>query len=1095
MSDPGATVTSVHTQQRLAAGTVLAARFRIENVLGLGGMGVVYRATDLALDIPVALKLLRPELAARADAFDRFRQELLTARQVSSARVVRIHDLAQDEGQWFITMDLIEGEALDRRIDRDGALASDAAVAIARQLAEGLAAAHAKGVIHRDLKPANVLLDQDGSAYITDFGVARSLASGGLTQSGAVIGTPDYLSPEQARGEPVDGRSDLYALGLILYEMLTGAMPFTGGTIPEILAQRMLRTPPPVTEQRPDTPAWIARLVDRLLRPQPAHRFQSAEEIIRAIDRREVPREWLPRRRGLLAAAIIAVLALAGVGTWYVRHEAAPAVVAAIAPLHRLLVLPLDAPEDALPATVRTALSVQTRAAFAEVPGLAIVDEERTLQGQRQLDATATARVDIAAFRRVVGADRALHVQLAPDAKQWRAIATLHQEGQALTLATATAGEPAAAVEALLRIPALAEGLAIPAGSLKLSLPAPRALERFGAAVLARRDDKPADALKGFRAATRAAPEFAHGWLAQAEAAAAIGEQDAAREALEHAQRTATSSELLQRRVRADLALLEGDAPTAAAQWRAQLQAAPDDTFAELALSRALGNGGDFTGAIERLQKLVERDPNDPRAWFELGKFSILQGQAQRAVDDHLVRALVLYKRSGNRFGEAETVNALGIGYSRLGQIDDAEEQYRKAVDLRTALGNRRGLATSLRNLGNVLSLRGKFDEAAASFQQARKLHAALGDREGLAAVENDLGLLAEERGDYGAALNAFRRALTLWQQAGHKPGIAQALNDIGFAHYQLGAYDDAQAYLSQSAEAYRVLGDRTGQIRTQQNLGQLATARGQWSEARARLQASLDAAEQQQMFEEVAVSLRNLAELDLLQGHLESSMRRAQRAETLFQQRDDSRGRVDAGLLRVQALLAARAMRQARSELDELKPQLALASAEQRAIAAHARAQLLADTPSDSARRAQALGEASELADASGVKALQLLLQMQMSPDVRDPALEGAVVSLGNAALHLRWLEAAMQAALTGNDTATALRLYRDAQARLRRGDYLRAESLHDLGAQALAASGDANAAQVARGQARLAQQTFRKHLPVAMRRSNASAAQASGR
>lgn len=1092
MNEPSATVTSIHSQQRLATGTVLAARFRIENVLGLGGMGVVYRATDLALDIPVALKLLRPELAARPDSFERFRQELLTARQVSSARVVRIHDLAQDEGQWFITMDLIEGDALDRRIDREGALPPDQAIAIARQLAEGLAAAHAKGVVHRDLKPANVLLDAQGNAYITDFGVARSLASGGLTQSGAVIGTPDYLSPEQARGEPVDGRSDLYALGLILYEMLTGAMPFTGGTIPEILAQRMMRTPPPVTQVRPETPPWIARLVDRLLRPQPAHRLQSADEVIRAIDRREVPREWRPRRNSLVLLAVVAVLALAGAAIWYTRQSAAPVAVAAVAPLHRLLVLPLEAPEEALPAPVRAALGVQTRAAFGEVPGLAIVDEERTQQGLRQLDATSTARVDIGAFRRVVGADRALHIGLARQAGQWQALATLHKEGQALTLGTATAAAPGEALDALLRIATLAEGLAIPAGALKLDLPPASALEHFGSAVLARRSDQPVEALQKFRAATQAAPGFAHGWLAQAETAAAIGEQDAALDALEHALRTATASELLQRRVRAELALLEGDAPTAAAQWRAQLQTAPDDTFAELGLARALGSGGDFAAAIGRLQKLVARDPNDPRAWFELGKFSILQGRAQAAVDEHLVRALVLYKRSGNRFGEAETVNALGIGYSRLGQIDDAEEQYRKAVELRRALGNRRGLATSLRNLGNVLSLRGEFDEAATHFQQARALHAALGDREGLAAVENDLGLLAEERGDYSAALAAFRRALRLWEQAGHKPGIAQALNDIGFAHYQLGAYDDAQSYLGKSAEAYRVLGDRTGQIRTQQNLGQLATARGQWSEARARLQASLDAAEQEQMFEEVAVSLRNLAELDLLQGHLDSSMQRAQRAETLFQQRDDSRGRVDAALLRVQALLAGRAPAQARRLLDELKPALASASAEQRAVAAQARAQLLAAAPDDAARHAQALAEARSLADASGVTVLQLQLRLQATPDARAPGLETAVVSLGNAALHLRWLEMAMQAALAEGDTAGALRYYREAQGRLRRGDFLRAEALHELGARALVASGDDSAAAIARGHARLARLTFRNRLPVALRRGFTSSPEA---
>ncbi|MGH8078759.1 MAG: tetratricopeptide repeat protein, partial [Lysobacter sp.] len=457
----------------------------------------------------------------------------------------------------------------------------------------------------------------------------------------------------------------------------------------------------------------------------------------------------------------------------------------------------------------------------------------------------------------------------------------------------------------------------------------------------ARQGDNPARAMQLLRTATNAAPDFAPAWLALADAAQAIGEQDVAYEALEHAQRaTPATAQTRQRRIKAELALLDGDAPTAAGEWRALLSAAPDDTLAELNLARALGSGGDFAGAISRLQSLTTRDPNDPRAWFELGKFSILQGQAQRAVDDHLVRALVLYKRSGNRYGEAETVNALGIGYSRLGQSDDAEEQYRKAVELRRAVGNRRGLATSLRNLGSVLSMRGKFDEAASYLDQARVLHTELGDEGGLAAVENELGLLAEERGDYPQALAAFRRALKLWQQLGHKPGMAQALNDIGFAHYQLGAYDDAQAYLVQSANAYAELGDDTGRIRTQQNLGLLATARGQWREARKQLETSLTAAEQQQMFEEVAVSRRNLAELEWLQGHLAAAITQARQAMKLFDERKDPRGLADAGLLEVQALLAARADGAASNALDKLAPSIAQAPAEQRGIAALLRAE-----------------------------------------------------------------------------------------------------------------------------------------------------------
>jgi len=861
---PSPTATGLYAQQQLTPGTVLAGRFRIEAILGVGGMGVVYRATDLALQVPVALKLLRPELATRADAFERFRQELLMARQVSSPRVVRIHDLAQHEGQWLISMDFVDGEGLDRRIDRDGPMQPAEAARIARQLAEGLAAAHASGVIHRDLKPANVLIDRNGDAYISDFGVARSLVSGGITQTGAVVGTPDYLSPEQARGDAVDGRSDLYALGLLLYEMLTGTMPFSGGTVSEILAQRMLRSPPPVTNLRPQTPPWLTRLVDRLLRTQPAHRLQSADEVIRAIDRREVPRDFRPTRGAWIGLATVAMVALAAVGAWQWQRNAVPVGVVTVAPLHRLLVLPIEAPTGQVGDARAAALGALLRDGLSSVAGLAVVDEARTQQALRQLDPTGTAKV------------RALRVQLAPAATGWQATAELQGDRGEPQPLHATSSDALGAFKALVSQPAFAR--AVGAAHVSLSLPeSSAALDAYGNGLRALQDDSPARAVQILRTATHAAPGFTPAWLALADAAQAIGEQDVAYEALEHAQRATPPTEpTRQRRIKAELALLDGDAPVAASEWRALLAATPDDTLAELNLARALGSGGDFAGAISRLQSLTARDPNDPRAWFELGKFSILQGQAQRAVDDHLVRALVLYKRSGNRFGEAETVNALGIGYSRLGQSDDAEEQYRKAVELRRAVGNRRGLATSLRNLGSVLSLRGKFDEAASYLDQARALHTELGDEGGIAAVENELGLLAEERGDYPQALAAFRRALTLWQQLGHKPGMAQALNDIGFAHYQLGNYDDAQAYLLQSANAYAELGDDTGRIRTQQNLGLLATARGQWSEARKQLEASLAAAEQQQMFEEVAVSRRNLAELDLLQGHIDAAIAQA---------------------------------------------------------------------------------------------------------------------------------------------------------------------------------------------------------------------------
>ena len=1077
MTDP--TATGLYAQQHHAPGAVLAGRFRIEGLLGVGGMGMVYRATDLALEVPVALKLLRPELAARPEAFERFRQELLLARQVSSPHVVRIHDLAQHEGQWLISMDYIDGEGLDRRLDREGAMPADAAVAIARQLAQGLAAAHARGVIHRDLKPANVLLDREGNAYISDFGVARSLAGAGLTQSGAVIGTPDYLSPEQARGDAIDARSDLYALGLILYEMLTGQMPFQGGTLGEILAQRMLRPPPPVTSLKPGTPAWVARLVDRLLRVQPGHRLPDAQAVVHAIDTRSVPRDWRAMRgHAVIAAALVVALGGAGYAAWYWNRPVAPAPAApaAVAPLHRLLVLPVQAPEEVGPARA-AALAALLRSALADAAGVAVVDGERTQQALRQLDPTGNAPITAVALQRTANADRALLVTLQREGSRWVASASLEEEGAGLQAGDA---DPVDAFARLVADPAFARLVDPKLTTLTLPLPEcpsacrTKALEDYGTGVQALQRGAPAQAVKPLQQVTTAAPGFSPAWLALADAAQAIGEIDLAYEAIERGQSTAPQGPL-QPRLAAERALLDGDAPTAAAHWRNVLVRTPDDAWAQLAQARALGAGGDFRGAIGVLDKLVARDPNDPRAWYELGKFSILAGQAQRAVDEYLVRALVLYNRGANRYGAGEATNALGIGYARLGQSAEAEEQYRKAVDIRRAVGNRRGLATSLRNLGNILSQRGKFDEAAAVLKQAGELHAALDDRAGQAAVENELGVLAEERGDFPQALAAFRRALVTWQQLGEKPGIAQALNDIGFAHYQLGAYDDAQAYWTQAAGVYAGLGDDTGQVRTQQNLGLLAIARGQWNDARRQLDGSLRTAEQQQMVEEVAVSRRNLAELELQQGHLDAAVTQAEKAMALFREREDWRGLADAGLLQVQALLAAHADTDARQAAATLASAVEQASTEQRGMYELLRAEF-AERANMPRERDETLAKAAQLAQASGVRQLQLLVALHRGGDTGS--LKTQIDGLGNVPLRLQWYRVRLAQLGDATRATDAAALYRQALPLLRRGDSLQAWNLHELGARALARS-DAGASRLAHQQSCRALAGFVAQLP----------------
>jgi TolB-like protein/Flp pilus assembly protein TadD len=250
---------------RLHAGELFASRFAVEAVLGEGGMGAVYRVLDRELDEVVALKLLRPEWAESQDALDRFRREVKLARRVTHPNVARTFDLGSVDGVRFLTMELIEGEPLSKRVGRGKRVPLGEALRVAGEVARGLTAAHTAGVVHRDLKPDNVMLGRDDErVVITDFGIAR-LAEGAVGNAtrtiGSAIGTPAYMAPEQVEGRELDGRADIYALGIVLYEMLTGELPFVGETVYALAAARLAGTFPDPRTKVEDLPDGVVSLV------------------------------------------------------------------------------------------------------------------------------------------------------------------------------------------------------------------------------------------------------------------------------------------------------------------------------------------------------------------------------------------------------------------------------------------------------------------------------------------------------------------------------------------------------------------------------------------------------------------------------------------------------------------------------------------------------------------------------------------------------------------------------------------------------------------------------------------------------------------
>ncbi len=277
----------------LQPGTVLGGRYEIVKMLGEGGMGAVYKAIDRELNRPIALKVIRPELARNKSIIDRFKQELLLARDVTHRNVIRIYDLGEADRLKFITMEYVEGEDLRSLLVSNGKLSPEEAVSIVQQICHALEAVHSVGIIHRDLKPQNVMRDKTGRILVMDFGLARMVEGDGMTQSGALVGTMDYMSPEQALAKPLDQRSDIYTIGLIFYELLTGKMPFAAESALASLIKRTQERATPVIESDQEIPISVSNIVSKCLERDLNLRYQKTSELLTDLD------AWQGNRAGV----------------------------------------------------------------------------------------------------------------------------------------------------------------------------------------------------------------------------------------------------------------------------------------------------------------------------------------------------------------------------------------------------------------------------------------------------------------------------------------------------------------------------------------------------------------------------------------------------------------------------------------------------------------------------------------------------------------------------------------------------------------------------------------------------------------------------
>src|SRR6202162_3246268 len=667
-------------------GVLLADRYEILQLLGQGGMGAVYKARDTELERLVALKLIRPDLASNPEILRRFKQELILAREVTHRNVIRIFDLGQAKGFKFITMEFVEGRDLRVVIREKGKLSQEETVRIISQVCRALESAHAAGVVHRDLKPQNIMLDAKDRVYVMDFGIAHSLETPGMTQTGALMGTPEYMSPEQAKGMKVDPRSDLFALGIIFYEMLTGISPYKAETALATLLKRTQERPQPPAEVDPAIPKAISDVVMKCLEIDRDHRFSSAREILEDLGQ-EMPtsirtvaptlppvipapqaEKILPfvRYRTWIAGGVAVVL-LAALGIAF-RVKVFPAKRAAPveqAPVEQasLAVLPFrnasgDASLDWLGPSLADMLSTDV----GQSARLRTISPDRLHQVLSDLRITPGTAIDPTMVGRIAefsNADTVVWGQYAKFGDQIRIDATLldlkHNRRAPLKIEAAGEKEIPGAVDGLSEL--IRKNLAVSpdvlkelkASSFQPSSKSVPALRDYNQGVQLLRDGKNLEAVRTLRAAIQEDPQFALAYSRWAGTDSALGyDTDAekySRKAVGLSQQLPLTEKYL---IEANHARVMKDNKKAIEADENLAKDSPDNPDVRFGLGSVYEEGGDLDKARANYEAVLKADPNNLSALLAMGRVAIKNGDAQAGLDP-LNRALSLAVRFDNQ--------------------------------------------------------------------------------------------------------------------------------------------------------------------------------------------------------------------------------------------------------------------------------------------------------------------------------------------------------------------------------------------------------------------------------------------------------------
>ncbi len=690
--------------RELSAGTTFAGRYEVVEELGKGGMGRVYKVLDREVREKLALKLLNPDIAADEQTIERFRNELKLARTISHRHVCRMYDLGREEGAYYITMEYVAGEDLKSLIHRIGALPMGKSVSVARQVAEGLAEAHRLGIVHRDLKPHNIMIDRDGQAKIMDFGIARSIKAKGITGAGVIIGTPEYMSPEQVDGKDPDRRSDIYSLGVVLFEMLTGRLPFEGDTALSVAVKQKSEPPPDPRKINALIPDDLRRVVLKCLEKSKERRYQSAEELAaelarveallpqtttplpvrRATTSKQITVQFTLKKLWIPAAALLVLAAAFLVWQLIPRKPAARLSLAVFGFKNQTGDASYDYLQEAIPNLLITSLEQSGRFRVTSWerlndllrqsgrPQAAALDEET------EFDLCRRDNIEIAVMGSFVKAGD----MFATDVK------VLEASSKRLIKSAGARGQ---GVDSILKtqIDELSRAVSREVGHLPLKLEKPEpkimdltanSMEAYNYFLRGREAVENlnlVDAKKFLEKAITLDPTFAVAYLYLARTENRLnneqGQRDALQKAKEHAKK-ATEKERLY--IEAYASIVENDPGKRERLLKELTEKYPQEKYAHYELGSYYRAKNMYAEAVQEFEAALTLDPSFGPALNLLGYSDMARGEWEKAE-----AAFVRYISANP--GDPNPIDSLAELYLRMGQLDKAEAKYKEALALR----------------------------------------------------------------------------------------------------------------------------------------------------------------------------------------------------------------------------------------------------------------------------------------------------------------------------------------------------------------------------------------------------------------------------